>query len=222
MDDPLWRHVDSYLQAQFAVEDEALQAALASSRQAGLPPINVTALQGKFLHVLARLIGARHVIEVGALGGYSGIWLGRALPPGGKLVSLEIDPRHAEVARANLHRAGLSGTAEVRVGAALDLLPRVAEEMGERSFDLAFIDADKQNNAAYFDWALRLVRPGGAVVIDNVVRQGRVADSGCEDTDVVGTRRLFEAMAAAPGVSASALQTVGAKGYDGLALAIVG
>ncbi len=221
MDDHLWRHVDSYLQAQLAVEDEALQAALARSREAGLPPINVTALQGKFLHVLARLVGARNVLEVGALGGYSGIWLGRALPPGGKLVSLEIDPRHAEVARANLHRAGLSATAEVRVGAALDLLPRVAEEMGERSFDLAFIDADKQNNAAYFAWALRLVRPGGAVVVDNVVRQGRVADEGCEDADVVGTRRLFEAMAAA-GVAASALQTVGDKGYDGLALAIVG
>lgn len=222
MDNQLWQDVDGYLQAQLAEEDEALTAALRSSREAGLPPISVSALQGKFLHVLARLVGARRVLEVGSLGGYSAIWMGRALPPAGQLLSLEIEPRHAEVARANVARAGLSEKVEVRLGAALDLLPAVAQEMGDGSFDLAFIDADKSNNAAYFAWALRLVRPGGAIVVDNVVRQGRIVDDDCDDADVVGTRRLFDAMAAAPGVSASVLQTVGAKGYDGLAVAIVG
>ena len=222
MDNGLWRRVDGYLEAQLAEEDEALREALRSSREAGLPPINVTALQGKFLYVLARLVGARRVLEIGALGGYSAIWLGRALPPEGKLLSLELDARHAEVARANVERAGLAERIEVRVGRALELLPQVAEEAGDASFDLAFIDADKSNNAAYFAWAMRLVRPGGAVVVDNVVREGRVADEACDDPDVIGTRRLFEAMKAAPGVSATALQVVGEKGYDGLALAIVG
>ncbi|MHB1496663.1 MAG: O-methyltransferase [Acidimicrobiales bacterium] len=222
MDNGLWRRVDGYLEAQLAEEDEALREALRSSREAGLPPINVTALQGKFLYVLARLVGARRVLEIGALGGYSAIWLGRALPPEGKLLSLELEARHAEVARANVERAGLAERIEVRVGRALELLPQVAEEAGDASFDLAFIDADKSNNAAYFAWAMRLVRPGGAVVVDNVVREGRVADEACDDPDVIGTRRLFEAMKAAPGVSATALQVVGEKGYDGLALAIVG
>lgn len=222
MDNGLWRRVDGYLEAQLAEEDEALREALRSSREAGLPPINVTALQGKFLYVLARLVGARRVLEIGALGGYSAIWLGRALPPEGKLLSLELEARHAEVARANVERAGLAERIEVRVGRALELLPQVAEETGDASFDLAFIDADKSNNAAYFAWAMRLVRPGGAVVVDNVVREGRVADEACDDPDVIGTRRLFEAMKAAPGVSATALQVVGEKGYDGLALAIVG
>ena len=222
MDNELWRRVDGYLEAQLAEEDEALREALRSSSEAGLPPINVTALQGKFLYVLARLVGARKVLEIGALGGYSAIWLGRALPPEGKVLSLEVEARHAEVARANVERAGLAERIEVRVGRALELLPQVAEEAGDASFDLAFIDADKSNNAAYFAWAMRLVRPGGAVVVDNVVRQGRVADEACDDPDVVGTRRLFEAMKAAPGVSATALQVVGEKGYDGLAVAIVG
>ena len=221
MDNELWRRVDGYLEAQLAEEDEALREALRSSSEAGLPPINVTALQGKFLYVLARLVGARKVLEIGALGGYSAIWLGRALPPEGKLLSLEVEARHAEVARANVERAGLAERVEVRVGRALDLLPLVAAEAGDASFDLAFIDADKSNNAAYFAWAMRLVRPGGAVVVDNVVRQGRVADEACDDPDVVGTRRLFEAMKATPGVSATALQVVGEKGYDGLAVAIV-
>jgi predicted O-methyltransferase YrrM len=222
MDNELWQRVDGYLKAQLAEEDEALREALRSSREAGLPPINVTALQGKFLYVLARLIGARRVLEIGALGGYSAIWLGRALPPEGRLLSLELEARHAEVARANVERAGLAERIEVRVGPALELLPQVAAEAGDASFDLAFIDADKSNNAAYFAWAIRLVRPGGAVVVDNVVRQGRVADQACDDPDVIGTRRLFEAMKAVPGVSATALQVVGEKGYDGLALAIVG
>jgi predicted O-methyltransferase YrrM len=222
MDNELWQRVDSYLQAQLTQEDEALREALRSSSEAGLPPINVTALQGKFLYLLARLVGARRVLEIGALGGYSAIWLGRALPPEGKVLSLEVEARHAEVARANVERAGLAERIEVRVGRALELLPQVAEEAGDASFDLAFIDADKSNNAAYFAWAMRLVRPGGAVVVDNVVRQGRVADEACDDPDVVGTRRLFEAMKATPGVSATALQVVGEKGYDGLAVAIVG
>ncbi|MGH9107599.1 MAG: O-methyltransferase, partial [Acidimicrobiales bacterium] len=192
-----------------------------ASQQAALPAINVSPLQGRFLHVLARLMGARRVLEVGTLGGYSAIWLGRALPAGGRLVSLELEPRHAEVARANLARAGLAATVEVRVGTALESLPRLSEEEGEASFDLTFIDADKPNNPAYFRWALRLTRPGGAIVVDNVVRDGQVADAASTDAGVVGTRRLLEAMGAEPGVVASVLQTVGEKGYDGLAVAIV-
>jgi predicted O-methyltransferase YrrM len=221
MEDDLWQRVDGYLEDRFIGEDEALQAALQASSDAGLPSIQVSPLQGKFLHVLARLLGARRVLEIGSLGGYSAIWLGRALPPGGSMVSLEVNPKHAEIARANLERAGLSGTVEVRVGPALETLPRLAGEVGEATFDLAFIDADKPNNPGYFAWAKRLVRPGGAVVVDNVVRQGRIAEDGNGDADVIGTRRLFDAMATGPGVSASALQTVGAKGYDGFALAIV-
>jgi len=198
MDNQLWEKVDDYLETALDGRDDVLSEVLFSSREAGLPAIQVSAMQGKFLHVLARLIGARRVLEIGALGGYSAIWLGRALPPEGKLVSLEVDARHAEVARANIDRAGLSALAEVRVGPALAALPGLVEEFGEGSFDLSFIDADKRNNPAYFRWALRLTRPGGAIVVDNVVRQGRVADT------------------------AAALQTVGSKGYDGFAIAFVG
>jgi len=222
MEDDLWQRVDGYLEEKFIGEDEALEAALRASSEAGLPSIQVSPLQGKFLHVLARLLGARRVLEIGSLGGYSAIWLGRALPAGGSMVTLEVSPKHAEVARANLERAGLSGTVEVRVGPALDSLPKLADEVGDGAFDLAFIDADKPNNPGYFAWAMRLVRPGGAVVVDNVVRQGRIADDRIGDADVVGTRQLFDAMSASGGVSASAVQTVGAKGYDGFALAIVG
>jgi predicted O-methyltransferase YrrM len=178
-------------------------------------------MQGKFLHVLARLMGARRVLEIGSLGGYSAIWLGRALPPGGKLYTLEVSPHHARVAGANIADAGLEDRVEVVVGPALTTLPVLEADPGPASFDLTFIDADKPNNAAYFAWALRLTRPGGAIVVDNVVRNGGVADPANPDPSVVGTRQLFEAMAAETGITASALQTVGAKGYDGFAIALV-
>lgn len=220
-DDKTWDRVDQYMEASLVEEDEALIAARRRIEEAGLPPIGVTPLQAKFLYLLARLAGARNILEIGTLGGYSAIWLARALGPGGRLVTLEINPRHAEVARANIDGAGLAGAVEVRVGPALDLLPGVATHFGEGSFDFAFIDADKPNNPGYFSWALRLVREGGAVVVDNVVRQGQVADEGSTDPNVMGTRRLFQSIAAAPEVVGTALQTVGSKGYDGFALAIV-
>jgi predicted O-methyltransferase YrrM len=219
-----WDQVDNYLAGMLVGDDDVLDATLKSSAEAGLPPISVSPLQGKFLNLLAQLMGARRVLEIGSLGGYSAIWLGRALPsaPEGKLVSLEVSPRHAEVARANIARAGLSDVAEVIVGPALESLPKLAEDVGKASFDLAFIDADKPNNAAYFNWALELTRPGGAIVVDNVVRDGGVADSKSSDPAIVGTRKLFDTIADSRGVAATALQTVGIKGYDGFAVAIVG
>jgi predicted O-methyltransferase YrrM len=228
MDNTDWDQVDNYLAGLLVGDDDVLTGTLQASREAGLPAINVSPLQGKFLHILARLMGARRVLEVGALGGYSAIWVGRALPPppDGRLISLEVDHHHAAVARANISNAGLSGTVEVIVGPALESLPRVARDYGPDSFDLAFIDADKPNNAAYYRWALQLVRPGGAIVVDNVVRSGKVADAESTDPSIVGTRQLFETMARLPeedlpGVAATALQTVGAKGYDGFSISIV-
>jgi predicted O-methyltransferase YrrM len=176
--------------------------------------------QGKLLHLWARMIGARSILEVGTLGGYSTIWLARALPPGGRLVTLEAEPRHAEVAVANLERAGVADRVDVVVGKALDTLPVLADE-GRGPFDLTFIDADKQGNADYFQWAVRLSRPGSVIVVDNVVRQGSVLDAGSDDPAVVGTRRLFEVVAAEPRVTATAVQTVGSKGHDGFLLALV-
>jgi predicted O-methyltransferase YrrM len=222
MNDKRWDQMDTYLESSLLEPDDALRAAHQTSLEAGLPPIAVPPLLGQFLHILVRLMGAKRVLEIGTLGGYSAIAMGRALPPGGSLVSLELDARHAEVARANIARAGLSGVVEVRVGPALGTLPVLAAEAGEGSFDLSFIDADKTNNAAYFAWALRLTRPGGAIVVDNVVRDGLVADETSTDPNVLGVRRLFEAMEAQPGLVATALQTVGAKGYDGFSIAIVG
>lgn len=221
-DEQTWERVDAYLESALAAEDEALVATRRSIEQAGLPAINVTPLQGQFLYVLAVLVGARRVLEIGTLAGYSTIWLAKALPAGGHLVSLEVEPRHAEVARANIERAKLAATVEVRLGPALGTLPTLEAELGPGYFDLAFIDADKPNNAAYFAWAEKLVRRGGAVVVDNVVRAGRVADEGCSDPDVVGTRQLLQAISSTPGVLASALQTVSTKGYDGVAVAVVG
>ena len=166
------------------------------------------------------MAGAGSILEIGTLGGYSTIWLARALPPDGHVVTLEAEPRHAEVATANLERAGLAGVVEVVVGPALDTLPLLAQE-GRGPFDLTFIDADKQSNADYFGWAVRLSRPGGVVVVDNVVRGGTVVDGGSDDPSVAGTRRLFEAVAAEPRVSATAVQTVGSKGHDGFLLAVL-
>jgi predicted O-methyltransferase YrrM len=212
----LWDDVDRYLADAVVRPDAALQAALDASDAAGLPQISVSAAHGKLLHLLARLVNARRILEIGTLGGYSTIWLARALAAGGKLISLEALERHAAVARKNLQNAGLSKVVEIRVGQALDTLPSV-----EGPIDLTFIDADKQNNAEYFRWALGLSRPGSVIVVDNVVREGAVIRAESRDAAVQGVRRLFELIAAEPRVSASAIQTVGAKGYDGFAVALV-
>ena len=213
-----WTEVDDYLVDRLVPTDEALDAALAASDAAGLRAINVTPAQGRFLNLLARIAGARRILEVGTLGGYSTIWLARALPADGRLVSLEIDPATAEVARSNLARAGLDGVAEVQVGRAIDLLPALA---GESPYDLVFIDADKPSNPDYLQWALRLTRPGSVIIVDNVVRDGAVADAASDDPMVLGTRRMMDLVAAEPRLDATALQTVGAKGYDGFLLALV-
>jgi predicted O-methyltransferase YrrM len=220
MTEEIWTAVDGYFSDLLVPADAALEAALAASAAAGLPAINVPPVQGKLLQLLARAIGAHNVLEIGTLGGYSSIWLARALPDGGRLVSLEADPRHAEVARANIARAGLDSSVEVRLGMALDLLPELAAEGGE-PFDLVFIDADKPNNAAYFDWALQLTRPGSIIVVDNVVREGDVIDAVSDSPTVQGVRRFLERLATEPRVSATAIQTVGGKGYDGFAIALV-
>ncbi|MGA5383686.1 O-methyltransferase [Streptomyces pseudogriseolus] len=216
----LWHTVDDYFTERLLGDDEALAAALRDSDAAGLPPIAVSPLQGKLLQLLARLQGARRVLEIGTLGGYSTIWLGRALPADGRLVTLEYDPRHAEVAVRNLARAGLAERVEVRVGPALESLPKLADEQPP-PFDLVFIDADKANNPHYVEWALRLTAAGSLIVLDNVVRGGRVADPGNTDPDVVGTRTALEMFGTHPRLDATAVQTVGAKDHDGFALARV-
>jgi predicted O-methyltransferase YrrM len=204
----------------FLQPDPALDAALDASVAAGLPAINVSPNQGKLLQLLARMLGARTILEVGTLGGYSTIWLARALPADGRLVTLESDPKHAEVARANIARAGLSGIVDLRVGLAIETLPKLAAE-GIGPFDLIFIDADKVSTADYFAWALRLSRRGSLIIVDNVVRKGAVVDAASEDAKVQGIRRFNDVLAAEPRVSATVIQTVGVKGYDGFAIALV-
>jgi predicted O-methyltransferase YrrM len=215
-----WDIVDRYINDTLVGSDLALEAAVQASVEAGLPEIAVTPSQGKLLHLLALATRARRVLEIGTLGGYSAIWLGRALPPDGRLVTLEADPKHAEIARANLDRAGLTEKVEIRLGAALDTLPKLAAE-GEDEFDLVFIDADKANIPEYVTWALRLSHPGSMLVIDNVVRDGKVVDEFSDDADVRGVRRANDLLAADPRISATVLQTVGLKGYDGLAIALI-
>jgi predicted O-methyltransferase YrrM len=215
-----WTEVDAYLTEAIVAPDRVLEEALAANAAAGLPPIDVSASQGKLIHLLARMAGARNALEIGALGGYSTIWLARALPDDGRLITLEVSARNADLARRNVARAGLGGKVEIRTGAALNALPKIEAE-GLGPFDFVFIDADKINNAAYLEWALRLSRPGTAIVVDNVVREGEVVDAASRDPDVVGVRRMFELMAREPRLSATAIQTVGAKGWDGFALAIV-
>ena len=220
MNQDQWKAVDNYLAERLVPPDTALDAALEASTAAGLPPINVSPTHGKLLHLLARMQGARRILEIGTLGGYSTIWLARALPPDGRLITLETDSKHADVARANIARAGLEGIVELRLGKALDTLPQI--DAGKNGpFDLIFIDADKQNIPRYFDWALRLSRPGALIVVDNVVRGGAVIDAATEDTNVQGVRQFLEIVAREPRVSATAIQTVGLKGYDGFALALV-
>jgi len=215
-----WEAVDDYLGAQLGMNDAVLDQALAASAEGGLPEIQVSATQGKLLHLLARMQGARRILEMGTLGGYSTIWLARALPTDGRLVTLEFEPKHAAVARANLARAGLDGLVDVRVGPALETLPELARE-GGAPFDLIFIDADKENYPGYFQWALRLARRGTMIIADNIVRQGGVIDPQHADPRVQGVRRFFDLVAAEPRVSATAIQTVGGKGYDGLAFVLV-
>jgi predicted O-methyltransferase YrrM len=215
-----WTAVDRYFTDHLLPPDPALEAALRDSAAAGLPPIQVSPNQGKLLHLLARLQGARNILEIGTLGGYSTIWLARALPPGGRLITLEVDPKHAEIARTNLARAGVAEVVELRLGPALETLPQLAAER-RGPFDLIFIDADKENNPEYFMWSLRLSRQKSLIIIDNVGRKGRVIDTASEDADVQGTRRMFELLAAEPRVCATAVQVVGSKGYDGLAFALV-
>jgi predicted O-methyltransferase YrrM len=199
------------------VPDAALDAALAASAAAKLPAIHVAANQGKFLQLLAQMIGARTILEIGTLGGYSTIWMARALPKDGTLLSLEADPKHAEVARANIAAAGLSDIVEVRLGKALESLPQIEAEK-RAAFDFIFIDADKANLPDYFRFALKLAHRGSVILVDNVVREGRVIDARSEDANIKGVRRMNELVAAEPRVSATALQTVGSKGYDGFAL----
>jgi predicted O-methyltransferase YrrM len=215
-----WTAVDRYINDLLVPSDAALDAALKSADDAGLPKINVAPNQGKLLSILAQSIGARSILEVGTLGGYSTIWLARALPAGGKLITLEVDAKHAEVAQANIERAGLSKVVDVRLGRAIDTLPQIAAE-GHGPFDLIFIDADKPSNADYFAWALKLSRKGSLIIIDNVVRDGKVINADSDDASVQGVRRFNEILAAEPRVTATEIQTVGSKGYDGLALALV-
>jgi predicted O-methyltransferase YrrM len=215
-----WTAVDNYFTDLVVKPDAALDAALHASDEAGLPHISVSPAQGKLLMLLAQMLGASKILEIGTLGGYSSIWLGRALPSDGRLITLEYDPKHAEVARANIARARLSDKVDVRVGRALDTLPTIAEE-GAGPFDLIFVDADKPSNPDYLNWALRLSRRGSLLIFDNVVRGGGIIDSTNTDPGQVGTRRLLELLGQEPRVSATAIQTVGVKGYDGFAVALV-
>ncbi len=212
--------VDAYICDRLLPSDPALDAALAANVAAGLPPIDVSAVQGRMLELFARMAGARRILEIGTLGGYSTICLLRALPADGRLITLELDPHHAEVARANLHRAGADSRVEVRVGAAVDTLA-VMIAGREAAFDFVFIDADKPNNVAYLNAALALSRTGTTIVIDNVVREGGVLDGASDDPKIIGTRALFAAVAAEPRLIATAIQTVGAKHWDGFLLAQV-
>jgi predicted O-methyltransferase YrrM len=220
MRDDNWAEIDAFVADLFVNPDPALDAALAASKKAGLPEIEVSAPAGKLLYLLAKIIGARKILEIGTLGGYSTIWLARALPKGGRLISLEYNPKHAEIARKSIAGAGLADRAEVRVGKALDSLPQI-EAAGEGPFDFFFIDADKPNNPAYFEWALKLSRKGSIIVVDNVIRGGAVVRFESDDASVRGSQRFLKMMAKEKRVSATAIQTVGAKGHDGFSIAVV-
>ena len=220
MNQEQWTAVDHYINELFVPADPVLDAALQSAAEAGMPPINVAPNQGQLLHILALSVRAHTILEIGTLAGYSTIFLARALPQDGRLVTLEVNAKHAEVAAANIARAHLERVVDVRVGSALDILPQLADE-GMGPFDLVFIDADKVNTPAYFEWALKLTRPGSLIITDNVVRGGAVIDAASEDENVQGVRRFNAALAAEPRVTATVFQTVGSKGYDGLAIALV-
>lgn len=215
-----WRAVDEYITGLLVPSDPALDGALAASDAAGMPSIHVTPNQGKFLHLLARICSARRILELGTLAGYSTIWLARALPAGGSLITLESDPAHADVARKNIANAGLAEVVELRLGPALEVLPQLAAD-GCGPFDLIFIDADKAGTPDYFQWALKLSHIGSLIIVDNVVRRGAVVDPDSDDPAVRGIRRFNELLAAESRVSATEIQTVGSKGYDGFAIALV-
>lgn len=220
MDKGLWSSVDRYLADHFIGVDPALDSALAASNAAGLPPINVSPTQGKLLHILARVQGARSILEIGTLGGYSTIWLARALPRDGCLITLEADSKHAAIAQKNITNAGLNEKVQLRLGNALDTLPQLASE-GRGPFDLIFIDADKPNIPAYFDWSIKLSRVGSLIIVDNVIREGAVINEASQDASIQGVRRFNELLAGDSRVTATALQTVGSKGYDGFAVALI-
>lgn len=213
-----WQAVDDYIAASLLGDDDALATTLANNAEQGLPPIDVSAAQGKMLCLLAQMAGAKRILEIGTLGGYSTIWLARALPQDGALVTLELEAHHARVAQANLENAGLAGKVDIRVGSAANSL---AAMTGEAPFDFVFIDADKQSNAGYVEAAIRLGRPGTTIIVDNVVREGGVIDAGSTDERIIGTRALFDMLGANPRLDATAIQTVGAKGWDGFVLARV-
>jgi len=215
-----WQAVDAYIDDHLLADDAVLAAALAANAAAGLPDIDVSPTQGKMLHLLARMAGARRILEIGTLGGYSTICLARALPDDGRLISLEIEPHYAEVARNNVARAGLSDQVTIRTGAAIESLDTMIAA-GEQPFDLVFIDADKPSNVAYLHAAIALSRPGTTIIVDNVVREGQIVDRLNDDPRVIGTRALFDAVAAEPRLSATAVQTVGIKKWDGFLLAVV-
>jgi predicted O-methyltransferase YrrM len=218
--DERWLAVDDYFVRRLAPSDPALDAALAANAAANLPPHDVSAQQGRFLELTVRMTGAARVLEIGTLGGYSTIWMARALPAGGRIVTIEADPRHADVALANLQTAGVADRVDLRVGPALEVLPLIqAGRTGP--FDLVFIDADKPSNPDYLAWALRLTRPGSVIIADNVVRGGAVADARSSDPSVLGVRSFVDLLADEPRLLATAMQTVGAKGWDGLAMAVV-
>jgi len=220
MDQPSWNDVDRYIVEWLVPADDALVAALEANKAARLPAIDVSPAQGKLLHLLARMVGARRVLEIGTLGGYSTIWFARALPPDGVVVTLEALPEHAAVARKNIEYAGLSAKVDIRVGPALDTLPLLAGE-GGGAFDMIFIDADKRSNPEYLRWALKLARVGSVIIVDNVVRDGAVLDANSTDADIQGIRRFFGDLAREARLSATAIQTVGSKGWDGFAIALV-
>jgi predicted O-methyltransferase YrrM len=220
MTQDLWSRVDEYIEARLVPRDPALTRAVNESVAAGLPSIAVSATQGKLLYLFAALVRATRILEVGTLGGYSAIWLARALSPDGRMVTLERNPKHAAVARRNLAQAGLGTVVEVRTGAALETLPALAGEQAA-PFDLVFVDADKANNPAYIEWAVRLGRPGTLIIVDNVVREGSILDTASRDAAGRGVRRTFELVGEHPQLSATAIQTVGTKGYDGFLMALV-
>lgn len=220
MNQQQWHDVDQFITTRFIPDDPVLQEALAASAAAGLPAIHVSPAQGKLLYLLARAMGARRILEIGTLGGYSTIWLGRALPADGRLVTLEMEAKHAAVAAANLARAGLAQVVQIRLGPALDTL-RELVAAGDDPFDLIFIDADKPGYADYLTWSLKLARRGSLIIADNVVRQGAILHEGSADANVQGIHRFYERVTAVSGLEVTVLQTVGSKGYDGMLLAVV-
>lgn len=216
----LWAGVDDYIVDRLVAEDAALADALLANHTAGLPAMDVSPTQGKFLNLMVRITGARRVLEIGTLGGYSTIWLAKALPSGGELVTLEYDPHHAEVARRNIAAAGFGDMVRIHVGAAAETLPQIAAS-NPAPFDFIFIDADKPNNPTYLEWAVRLGRPGTVIILDNVVRDGAVIDPENSDPRVIGTRAAFDLIGSHPRLSATGLQTVGGKGWDGFAIMVL-